>query len=98
MQRQEAEERRAKIAAERIATGETWEKLEEGKDIRGPPNPLNEGLLVPEVENEESNVEKAAASGYPGSPSPVDVRDVVAGEPSGTHGHEAQASEVRFIP
>ncbi|KAI5116960.1 hypothetical protein M0805_001364 [Coniferiporia weirii] len=40
VERREAEERRARIAAERVATGETWEKLDQEQPPRGPPNPL----------------------------------------------------------
>ncbi|KAH8109603.1 hypothetical protein DFH11DRAFT_1731022 [Phellopilus nigrolimitatus] len=40
VERKEAEERRARIAAERAATGETWEKLDQENPPHGPPNPL----------------------------------------------------------
>ncbi|THH07070.1 hypothetical protein EW145_g3640 [Phellinidium pouzarii] len=73
--RKEAEERRARIAVERAASGETWEKLDQEKPPRGPPN------LLP------------AQPGYPGSPSPVDVRDRVSGEPSGSRTHALEASQ-----
>lgn len=75
-QRKEAEERRAHIAAERSATGDTWEKLDQERPPRGPPN---------------QPVEHA---GYPGSPSPVDVRDSVTGEPSGSKSHALETSQV----
>lgn len=97
VQRREAEERRAKIAAERAASGETWEKLEEGKNMPGPPNLLSESLQMPNIEDDSK---RRKGAGYPDSPSPADVRDIVAGEPSTTTAvsgsrHEAQVSEVR---
>ena len=98
VQRREAEGRRAKIAAERAASGETWEKLEEGKDIPGPPNPLSESLKPIEVKHEEKAVKVEKSGGYPDSPSPADVRDVVAGEPLlDAQANEAQVSEVRVV-
>ena len=70
IERKKAEETRARIAAERASTGETWEKLEAGKPMPGPPN------------YSTFEVGSSKSSGYPGSPSPADVRSVVAGEPS----------------
>ena len=78
-QRKEAEERRASIAAERSATGDTWEKLDQERPPRGPPN------------------QPVEHKGYPGSPSPADVRDSVTGEPSGSKGHALEASQVKRL-
>lgn len=78
-QRKESEERRAHIAAERSATGDTWEKLDQEHPARGPPNQTVE------------------YRGYPGSPSPADVRDSVAGEPSGSKTHAMEASQASNV-
>lgn len=75
-QRKEAEERRAHIAAERSATGDTWEKLDQERPPRGPP------------------IQPVEHVGYPGSPSPADARDSVAGEPSGSKSHALETSQV----
>lgn len=80
VQRKEAEERRARIATERAASGESWEKLDEGKPLRGPPNQMS-----------GSSAAAVSGSGYPGSPSPADARGVVSGEPSGSRHIEVSA-------
>ena len=62
------------------ASGMSWERLDDGTaNIRGPPNPHF----------------NPRETGYPGSPSPADVRDSVSGEPSGHSNVTSEVSKVR---
>lgn len=70
-----ASETKGELAASSASA--SWEKLEAGKSMPGPPNP---------------HFPRAQAAMPPPSPSPADVRDRVAGEPAGSKGVTTAAS------